>query len=275
MYSGKLIDFHTHIFPEKLYDAIKGWFTKNVGWNFYFKGSSDDILNFLENSDKIERYVCFGYAHKPNISENLNEFYLNIKRKFKKAIPLGCFHQDDDDLQSILKKALSKGLYGFKLHCQVQNISPDDERLYKAYETIIESNGFIIFHAGTGPFPNEFVGYKRFKKVLEKFPQLKCVVAHLGCFEEAFLEASLFHENLYLDTSYTFIANPTNIMTAPIELVKKASHKIFFGSDFPGICHSYDMSIDAIARLPLNDEEKRNIFYKNACNFLNNIDKNR
>jgi predicted TIM-barrel fold metal-dependent hydrolase len=111
---------------------------------------------------------------------------------------------------------------------------------------------------------------------LKKFPKLKCVVAHLGCFEEElFLEACLHYENLYLDTSYTFIANPTNIMTAPVELVKKAYQKIFFGSDFPGICHSYDKSIEAIANLPLTEEEKNSIFFKNADNFLKNIGANK
>ncbi len=270
MYKGKLIDFHTHVFPDKLYSAIKNWFTKNVGWNFYFKGSSEDVLNFLENNDKVFRYVCFGYAHKPNISEKLNEFYISINENFKKAISLGCFHQDDD-LEKLLKRAFSKGLMGFKLHCQVQRVSPDDERLFRAYEIVIENNGFILFHAGTGPFFNEFVGFNNFERVLKKFPEFKCVVAHLGCFEEKFLEAALFYDNLYLDTSYTFIANPTNIMKVPVELLKKASHKVFFGSDFPGICHSYEDSINAIAKLPLTEEEKSNIFYNNAYNFLMKI----
>lgn len=271
MYKGKLIDFHTHVFPERLYNAVKDWFEKNAGWNFYFKGSSEDVLNFLEGNDRIIKYVCFGYAHKPDISEKLNEFYISIQERFKKAFALGCFHQDDNDLQSVLIKAFAKGIIGFKLHCQVQKVSPDDKRLYKAYDIVVENGGFILFHAGTGPFPNEFVGFKHFEKVMKKFPQLKCIVAHLGCFEETFLEASLIYENLYLDTSYTFIANPTNIMIAPIELVRKASHKIFFGSDFPGICHSYDKSIEVIEKLPLTDEEKSNIFYKNANKFLSNL----
>lgn len=275
MYTNKLIDFHTHVFPDKLYNAIKDWFIKNAGWDFYFKGSSEDVLNFLEKDDRIIKYVCFGYAHKPNISEKLNEFYININQVFKKAIALGCFHQDDDNLKIVLKRAFSKGLIGFKLHCQVQKVSPDDERLYKVYDIVMENNGFILFHAGTGPFPNEFVGFRHFEKVLKKFPQLKCVVAHLGCFEESFLEASLFYENLYLDTSYTFIANPTNIMSVPVEFVKKASHKIFFGSDFPGICHSYEDSVKAIAKLPLTEEEKSNIFYNNANDFLQKLAKNR
>ncbi len=272
MYPKKLIDFHTHVFPDKLYNAIKNWFFNNVGWDFYFKGSSIDVLRFLEERMEIEYYLCFGYAHKPDISMGLNDFYANIRLNYKKAIPLGCFHQDDADIDKVVKDALNKGLKGFKLHCQVQKVTPDDERLFKAYDIIIDKGGFVLFHAGTGPFPNEYVGFKYFENFLKKFPMMKCVVAHLGAFEsELFLEASLTFPNLYLDTSYTFIANPTNIMTAPLELLKKACKKVFFGSDFPGICHSYEDSVKAISNLPLNEEEKRLIFYENAKYFLQNL----
>lgn len=269
MIGNKIIDFHTHVFPDKLYQAIKDWFVKNVGWHFYFEGSSKDILDFLEKNEQIEYYLCFGYAHKPNISMDLNKFYASIKNNYKKAIPLGCFHQDDSNIQEVIEQALKAGLIGFKLHCHVQKIRPDDKRLYKVYEIIIKNNSFILFHAGTGPFTNEYVGFKYFEKILDKFPELNCVVAHLGAFEsELFLNSTIKYPNLYLDTSYTFIANPTNIMTAPLDLFKKAYKKIFFGSDFPGICHSFDESVKAIANLPLNIEEKEHIFYKNAKKFL-------
>lgn len=269
MYKGKIIDFHTHVFPEKLYNAIKNWFIKNVGWRFDFPGDAKEILPFLINIDMVEKFVCFGYAHKPNISNDLNDFYANLKNISKKVIPLGCFHQDDNNLKQVVKRALKNGLIGFKVHCQVQKVRANDERLYGAYEIIEENNGFILFHAGTGPFPNEFVGFKYFEKFLQKFPDISCIVAHLGCFEaELFMEASIAYPNLYLDTSYTFIPTPTNLMEAPINMLIKTSDKILFGSDFPGICHSYQKSIEAINNLNLNEEIEKKIFYENAKNFL-------
>lgn len=271
-YKKTFIDFHTHIFPEKLYSAIKKWFIENPNWNFYFKGTSLEAFKFLDSIENLEHFVCFGYAHKKDISYELNKFYINLKSLSPKAIPLGAIHQDDSDILSIVKEAMDDGLLGFKIHCQVQRVSPDDERFYKVYNYISERKGFILFHAGLGPFPNEYVGFSLFERFIKKFPKLKCVVAHLGAFEsEQFLKASIDYQNLYLDTSYTFIKNPTNYLEASLDLIIKAQDKIFFGSDFPGICHPFERSVSAITDLGLNEEILDKIFFFNANNFLKSL----
>ncbi len=268
-YKKNFIDFHTHIFPEKLYSAIKNWFATNVRWDFYFKGSSEEAFNFLISIPNLKYFLCFGYAHKPHISRNLNIFYASLKSKSEKAIPLAVIHQDDEDKSKIVEEAFNSGLSGFKIHCQVQRVRPDDERFDIVYQKIMERDGFILFHAGLGPFTNEFVGFRHFNNFLKKYPRLKVVVAHLGAFEsENFLKASLDHEHLYLDTSYTFIANPTNMLYAPLELMIKARDKIFFGSDFPGICHSFEDAVSAITNLGFSEEILDKIFFLNAKKFL-------
>lgn len=271
-YKKNFIDFHTHIFPEKLYSAIKSWFLNNVGWNFDFKGSSMEVFSFLNNIDNLEYFICFGYAHKKDISSRLNEFYISLKSLSPKVIPLGTIHQDDVDLIDIAKKAMDGGLKGFKIHCQVQKVTADDKRFHKFYEYVGDRGGFILFHAGTGPFPNDFVGFCNFERFIKKFPNLKCIVAHLGAFEsDKFIKASLDYKNLYLDTSYTFISNPTNTLIAPVELLLEAQEKILFGSDFPGICHSYESSVSALTNLCIPEDVLDKIFYENAYKFLKSL----
>jgi hypothetical protein len=271
-YRKPFIDFHTHIFPDKLFQAIIQWFKSNAGWEFYFNGGVDEIVRFLDDIPNLEKFVCFGYAHKPGIARKLNEFYSGIRKLSNKAIPLGCVHQDDEDIVVITESALADGLPGFKLHCQVQQVTPFDTRLHKFYDIVAERNAFILFHAGTGPFPNEYGGFDNFKKFLKKFPKVKSVVAHLGCFEpELFLKAASDYENLFLDTSYTFVANPTNIMTAPAELIEKAQDRIFFASDFPGICHSYEKSVEAITDLGFDENVNDKLFHENAASFMKSL----
>lgn len=268
-YSKPFIDFHTHIFPDELFNAIVQWFKKNEGWEFYFQGNTGEIIKFLDGIPNLEKFVCFGYAHKPGIASKLNEFYASLKKLSAKAVPLGCVHQDDEDIAGIAEAALDSGLVGFKLHCHVQKVMPDDPRLYPLYEIAAERNAFVLFHAGTGPFTNEYGGFAHFEKFLKKFPNLKSVVAHLGCFEpELFLKAACDYEHLYLDTSYTFVPNPTNCMDAPVEAMEKAQDKIFFASDFPGICHPYEKSVEAILNLGFDEDVTDKIFYKNAAVFL-------
>lgn len=268
-YNKPFIDFHTHFFPERLYEAIKSWFSKNVQWDFFFKGSSADAFEYLNNIPNLERFVAFGYAHKPGISEKLNSFYLDLKKRSSKVIPLGTIHQDDSQMAMIVNKALDEGLTGFKIHCQVQKVSPDDARFEPLYKTLSEREGFILFHAGTAPFPSKYTGFSEFYKFLKKYPKIRVVVAHLGAFEtELFLKAATDFENVYLDTSYAFIANPTNKIEADLELLEKSSDKILFGSDFPGICHSYVDGVKALTSLNISEHLLDKIFYQNASRFL-------
>ncbi len=263
------IDIHTHIMPDKLYAAIRNWFSVNAGWDLLYKGTWRDAASLLESTEGLCRYLAFGYAHKPGIAGELNRFYAELPSFSPKAISLGCAHQDDDDLRGMAKNAFSMGLRGFKVHCQVQKVAPCDRRLWPLYEETIEEGGLVMFHAGTGPFPGDFVGYDLFEPVLKRFPELKCIVAHLGCHEpEKFLRAALEWDNLYLDTAYTFMDSPKGRMEAPLGLVGEAAHKILFATDFPGISHEYADGVRAINELPLDEAQKDAVFYGNAARLL-------
>ena len=85
----KWIDFHIHTFPDKLFTAIRAWFVNNPGWRFPFEGGSGEIVRYLEGMEGLEKYLCFGYAHKPGIAEDLNHFYLEIIKASPKALALG------------------------------------------------------------------------------------------------------------------------------------------------------------------------------------------
>lgn len=266
---GGYIDFHVHLFPEKLYAAILGWFDTNTSWRFKFRGDWREAVEFLEAKERLERYVCFGYAHKKGISRELNGFYSEVGRLSPKAIPLMTAHQDDDDLAGIAEEGFQLGLKGVKIHCQVQNASPADPRFDPLYERLIANGGFALLHAGNGPFSGPNVGFDKFEPLLTRYPELKVVVAHLGCMEsERFLTEAAKRENLYLDTSYTFIDNPTNRMDAPLNLLVRAADKVLFATDFPGICHGYDEGVAAIAELPLPPVTLRAILRDNAARFL-------
>ena len=263
-----IIDFHTHLFPQKLQKAIDSWFIQH-DWVFPFAGGWQARLDFFENHNRVEKFLAFGYAHKAGIARELNRFYGSLKEHSGKVIALMCAHQDDHDLPALVREGADLGLAGVKLHHHVQLVRPDDTRLFPLYEEVIKKDLFILMHAGSGPFSNEFVGFEAFRRVPELFPELKIVVAHLGAPEaDLFIEAALQNENVYLDTSYTFIPTPEMTLDAPVELIKKAAHKILYASDFPGICHEYDESIRVIEGLGLDEEMLRGVMFGNAAKFL-------
>lgn len=266
----KFIDFHTHLFPDKLHAAIVKWFETRVAWDWHFKKGWKEAAAYLEEMPGLVRYLSFGYAHKPGIARELNRFYAEIPSFSPKAVPLMCAHQDDENLAELALEAFEMGLKGIKIHCQVQNVSPSDQRFFPLFEVVEDKGGIAMLHAGNGPMAGEFTGFKHTLPLLDRFPRMTTVVAHLGAFESGlFLEETLKRENLYLDTSYTFIANPTNKMDAPVDLLAAASEKILYASDFPGICHTYQAGMDAILNLGLPENKLNAILYGNAEKLLN------
>jgi hypothetical protein len=42
----KVIDTHVHLFPDKLFSAVREWFNE-FGWPVRYRQSSEDLLTFL------------------------------------------------------------------------------------------------------------------------------------------------------------------------------------------------------------------------------------
>jgi predicted TIM-barrel fold metal-dependent hydrolase len=71
------------------------------------------------------------------------------------------------------------------------------------------------------------------------------------------------HPNLYLEISGL---PPKNLLKYFPELEKNID-KIIYGSDWPGI-QTIAQNIDAITMLPLSEESKEKILYRNAAKIL-------
>lgn len=68
----RVIDSHVHLFPGMIFDAVWRWFDK-YGWPVRYKLHSSELLNFLFDRG-VDHVVAFQYAHKPGISDWLNNY---------------------------------------------------------------------------------------------------------------------------------------------------------------------------------------------------------
>jgi predicted TIM-barrel fold metal-dependent hydrolase len=166
------------------------------------------------------------------------------------------------------------GLAGLKLHIQVQRFYPDDPRILPVYERLVALNRVLVIHVGTGPHTNEFTGLSRFERVLERFPDLRASICHMGAFETrlAFQLLDRF-PHLHLDTTmamaeaslpYTGI-DPAVVRDA--DLVRY-SDRILFGSDFPNLPYPYEAEREGLWARDLPMDVYRRIFYENARVFF-------
>ncbi|MFN2643039.1 MAG: amidohydrolase family protein [Actinomycetota bacterium] len=256
------IDVHTHLFPERLANAVRRALTRMYGWSFDLPTDPIEFSDFVRQRG-TERFCMLPYAHKAGMARSLNEWMANTARTLPGAIGFACINQDDDEKESILTDAFDAGLHGIKLHYQVQNVAPNDERLYPVYELMLDLDLPLVVHAGKGPTDNGLVGAERFRLLMERYPALRVCVAHLGAPErEAFIVMANEFPALYLDTS-----GMGNRSFAGLGL-EDIADRVLFGSDAPNIGFDYGLTIERILDLELGDDIERKIFRDNAKAFL-------
>ncbi|MEW5734850.1 MAG: amidohydrolase family protein, partial [Thermodesulfobacteriota bacterium] len=178
-----IADFHVHLFPDRFFDAIWKRFVSDYGWNVLHKLYWRQCVDFLHEKG-VSPIAFSNYAHKKGVMGPLNEFNLRVLEETTDCWCFAAFHPEDEDGLAMAADVLSHPrVAGIKLQLLVQRFYPQDPRLFPLYELVMEKNKRILFHVGTGPVGNPFVGADHFEKVLLRYPALPAIVAHMGGLE--------------------------------------------------------------------------------------------
>lgn len=259
----KIIDFHTHIFPDKI--AKKA--SSNIG-SFYempikFDGKLNTLLS-LGDKYNVSKFVVQAVATSPNQVESINDFvYKCIEEYPDKLIGFATLHPTYEYIEKEVERIISLGFKGIKLHPDFQCFNIDSKDAFKIYE-IIENKLPVLIH--TGDFRYKYSKPNRIVPVLDRFPDLNIIAAHFGGWSEWELAAtSLEGRNIYVDTSSSlYTLKPHHVR----ELINVFSiDNILFGSDYP--MWSPGDEIRLINNIGLSHEEKEKIMYLNAKKLLN------
>ena len=265
MLPEKMIDFHVHLFPDRLFDAIWKHFSEVYKWEVLHRLYYRECIAYLRTHG-VSRIVYSNYAHKAGIAEALNQWNLQILEEDEDLFCFAAFHPDDPNGLEIAEKVLSHPrVVGIKLQLLVQRFSPDDSRLYPLYEMIMEKNKRILFHVGTGPAVNRYVGADNFKKLLRRYPDLPANVAHMGGFEyRAFFDLLAAHKNLYFDTSFSFLPRAGLLFDLGNDCLERNKDRIVYGSDFPNIIFPREEEIQYLLSASLSDTFYKKVFFENG-----------
>ncbi len=263
MYSGKIIDFHAHIFPDKI--AKKA--TENIGRFYGIEMSGNGSVNALLQSASafnVEKFIVHSTATTHRQVNAINDFIFDEISKESRFIGFMTLHPDmtKEEIDEAVDLNISRGMKGIKLHPDFQKFHVDDKNAYKIYESA-EGKLPILFHAGDSRY--DFSEPKRIASVARDFPSLTIVAAHLGGYSR-WNEVSVYEglDNVYFDSSSSSYyvkpeENAAIIKTLGID-------NVFFGTDFP--MWDFEGELKRISSLPLTDGELEKIFYKNAEKFL-------
>ena len=270
----KIWDAHVHLFPQRLFDAIWDWFD-NAGWRIPYAGWELNRYVAALRGMGVERAFLLTYAHKPDMSLELNRWARELCRRYDCFVPFACIHPQDKNIEQVISTVLDDwGFAGFKLQLAVQQYAADDPGWEPVYQAAAQRQKPVIMHVGTAPYSetDPLLGLDHLEKVMEKWPELKVVIPHLGFYEfDKALSFLARYPNIYLDTSWTLGAsqNKTSHGTdLPIEQLVEAiehyPHRFLYGSDFPIIEYRLESGLEVLRGLGLAAGTLRRIVYENA-----------
>ena len=269
-----VVDAHVHLFPPRVFAAIWRWFDQHA-WPVRYRYESERIVEYLEGQ-QVERVFGLHYSHVPGMARALNHYVSEIARRAPRVVPFGTVLPGEPEAAAVVAESLDElGHAGLKLHCHVQKMAPDDERLFPVYEAVARRGKVIVIHAGREPSSPAYgfdsrrlCGVEPVARVVERYPELKLVVPHLGADEwPAFFDLARASRNLYLDTAmavggYLEGDRPGRPQVAAL------APRLLFGSDFPNLPYAWGRERDWLLDLGLAEHELEAILRGNALGLV-------
>ena len=256
------IDVHAHIYPEKIAERAVGAVGEFYLVDMYGQGTAAHLLASKEQAP-LTHFVVHSVATKPSAVASINDFIAEQCRLHPELIGFMAMHQDLEDPEAEIERAVGLGLRGMKLHPDTQKVNMDDPRLMSIYE-MIEGRLPLIVH--TGDYRTDFSHPRRLKNILHTFPDLVVDAAHFGGWSVPEIGYDVLHdENVFIDvsSSMAFLGNRRTR-----ELVNLwGADRVMFGSDFP--MWRPTKEYEDFASLDFTEAELENMTWHNAERFLN------
>lgn len=227
----QIIDFHTHCFPDNLFERAIAALSKNAGFLPYFDGSVSGLLSSMDKSG-IDSAVVANIATNPNQTKKVNDFAISINSRH--LIAFGSIHPLNSDYREEIDRLKSNGIKGVKFHCEYQGITIDDPAMMAIYGYALSCGMTVLLHTGRDAgFRDICRGTpQRLKNLADAFETEKLVFAHLGgegYFGE--LKKLIFGRKVTLDTS--FVLSKLDAKSIEELLSSHSEDLLVFGSDAP------------------------------------------
>lgn len=262
-----IIDFHTHIFPEKIAAATIAELEHKSGLTAAANGTLNGLLSSMEQAN-VDLSVIVPVVTAPRQFEGINRFAREINERYEnRLLSFGGIHPDSEDYKGQLKELKSMGMKGIKLHPDYQGVCFDDIRYKRIVSFASELDMVVLVHAGIDiglPEPIRCTPAMS-ARVLKDTQAPKLVLAHLGgwkMWDE--VEELLVGTDAYFDTAFVHQFIDREQFGRIVK--KHGSERILFATDSP-----WSDQKEAVAWLKacgFSEEEEANIFYKNAQKLL-------
>ena len=267
-----IIDFHTHVFPDKIAEKTIKILETNSNGKAYTDGTVDGLVSAMERAN-ADISVCLPVLTKPEQFDSVTRFAIGVNEKFsgksKRLILFGGMHPKCDDINGKMRFLKENGFLGVKIHPDYQNTFINDEGYIKILKAAKDLDMIVVTHAGVDDgyigqpvkCPPELV-----RKVIDKVDHEKFVLAHYGGhkqWDEVY--DFLAGKNVYFDTAFTFHEISESLFKKILD--KHGADRVLFATDCPWREIAEDVAI--LRSYDLDNEILDKLFYKNAIKLLN------
>ena len=267
-----VIDFHTHIFPDKIAFKALSRLSSIINLEPSMNGTAQGLRESMENGG-VNVSVILPVVTDPHQFDSILKFGAYINETFgddkeHQLVSFAGIHPACSDYKEKLQVIARNGFKGIKLHPDYQETQFDDISYMRIIYTASELGLTVVTHAGFDPYSSEkeFCTPDMALHVIKETCAPKLVLAHLGS-NEHYGESleKLCGQDVYLDTSYSILHTSEEMLEKII--CKHGADKILFGSDTPWASQK-----DCVSRLNsltgISQEDKDKIFSWNALKLL-------
>ena len=266
-----LVDFHTHIFPDKMAGKTIELLAQRANIPAYADGTLSGLQEELQRAD-VDMAVALPVLTRPESFDGVLRFAQTVNEGFARGehpvLSFACMHPDCENVEEKMRKIRELGFRGIKIHPDYQQTYIDDERYIRILNAAADENIVVVTHSGVD------VGYpervhctpERAVKALEKVKgDLKIVFAHYGaCDMYGATYELLAGKNVYFDTAFVLPTIPQEIFCKILE--KHGDERVLFASDIPW--QSVAKSRQALSDMGISQTAQENILSKNALYLL-------
>ncbi|MBR2344136.1 MAG: amidohydrolase family protein [Clostridia bacterium] len=266
-----VIDFHTHIFPEKIAAATVSALAKSACTEPYTDGTEAGLLSALEEAG-ADIAVNLPVLTRAKQFDSITAFAEGINAKSytgARIISFAGIHPEDECAEEHLERIKDAGFLGIKIHPDYQGHFIDSEE-YIRILSVAKSLGLItVTHAGLdGAFVGEPIKCtpRRVYKLLERLGGYdRLVLAHMGgrALADEFIEV-LGGSEVYIDTGYVL----PELKREGFEkiLLCHGEDRILFATDSPW--QSIRAELERIKSYSLGEATEEKILAGNAKKLL-------
>lgn len=265
-----IIDFHTHIFPDKIAEKTIEHLEAKGGIKAFSDGTVKGLLSSLDRAG-VDIAVTLPVLTNPKSFESVNRYAKEVNERFesegRRLISFGAIHPACPDIDGKMRELKRLGFSGVKIHPDYQETYINDDGYVEILNAAREYDLTVVTHAGVDfAYPDDVHCTPQLAaELIKKAPHKKFVMAHLGGekMQAEFLD--FFAEtDVYFDTAY--ILRYISEETFKSWLLRVGADRILFASDSPWSDVKRDVEI--LNSFDLDENTREKLFSLNAKKLL-------